>query len=82
MTDTPYVPTLNDIYAKNTIYISPAQQHYGFLIRVNHPEIHPHYIRFKEEMKIPPWCPLENAERHAFERMILCSYYPVKLKRT
>lgn len=81
MTEKPYQPTLDDIYAKNTIYIRPKQQRYGFRIAITHPEIHPHYVRFKEEMKIPPWCHLENAERLAFEHLVLCGYYPIRLRR-
>ncbi len=81
MTDKPYEPTLNDIYAKNSIYIKPAQQKYGFRIKINHPEVYPYYADFKAEIKVPYWSPLENAQRLGFERLVLCGYYPIKLKR-
>lgn len=100
MTDKPYEPTLNDIYAKNSIYIRPKQKKYsyqkpkrygyqitknrpeeGYQIQVNHPEILPFFKKFKEEMKIPPWCPLSDAERLGFERLVLCGYWPIRLIR-
>lgn len=82
MTDKPYVPSLDDIYAKNTIYISSQQQiKYGYQIKVGHPEVLPFYLKFKEEMHIPCWCPLSDAERLGFERLVLCGYYPIRLRR-
>ncbi len=81
MNQTPYEPTLDDIYAKNSIYIHPTQQRYGFRININHPEVHPYYVRFKEKIKVPPWCPLENAQRYRFEKLVLHGYYPIKLER-
>lgn len=81
MTDKPYEPTLDDIYAKNSIYIKPFQQRYNFRINIMHSEVRPHYEEFKKMMKIPPWCPLENIERLGFERLVLCGYYPIQLRR-
>lgn len=81
MTEKPYKPTLYETNkAKNTIYI-PRPSKYGYQIRVNHPEILPFYQKFKEDMKIPPWCALSNDERLGFERLVLCGYYPIRLKR-
>lgn len=80
MTDKPYEPTLNDIYAKDTIYIRPPYKQV-YRINIYHPEVREYYERFKAEMKIPPWCPLADSERLGFERLVLCGYYPIKLKR-
>lgn len=81
MTEKPYKPTLDDIYAKDTIYIRPAQQRYGFRLAITHPEVYPFYMSFKAKIKVPPWCPLENAQRYRFEKLVLHGYYPIKLKR-
>lgn len=81
MTDTPYEPTLDDIYANNSIYTHPKQQKYGFRININHPEIYPCYVHFKKKIKVPPWSPLTDAQRHRFEKLVLHGYYPIKLER-
>lgn len=80
VTDKPYKPTWWDNNKANTIYIKP-QPEYGFQININHPEIRQYYIQFRRECNIPYYCPLENCERLGFERLVLCGYYPIKLKR-
>jgi hypothetical protein len=81
VTDTPYEPTLDDVYANNSIYIHPKQQKYGFRININHPEVHPYYVSFKKKIKEPLWCPLEDSQRYRFEKLILHGYYPIQLQR-
>lgn len=80
MTDTPYEPTLEDIYARGTIYLRPPNK-YGFKLNVNHPMIKPYYEQYKGEINWPLWCPLDDAQRRRFEYLVLCSYYPIRLQR-
>ncbi|MBQ2964136.1 MAG: hypothetical protein IJE14_05690 [Clostridia bacterium] len=80
MTEKPYKPTTDDKQAKNTIY-TPMPHRYGYLIRVNHPEIQPYYEAFKESIGEPKHFPISRDERIAFEYLVLCGHYPIRLKR-
>lgn len=81
MRKTPYKPTYRDrTWDINTIYL-PKSHKNGFQIKVCHPEVRPYYDQFRRDMKIPVWCPLEDKERLEFEHLVLCGYYPIKLKR-
>ena len=44
---------------------------YGYRLDISHPVINPLYLRFKEWRKIPPWCPLSDAQRREFENYLL-----------
>ena len=80
MTKKPYKPTWRDLYETDTIYTKPPHR-YGYLIRVNHPEVLPHYEAFKESIGEPKNYPISDDERLAFEHLVLCGRYPIKLKR-
>lgn len=40
---------------------------YGYTLNINHPTIHPLYMRYKRWKRIPVWCPLSDTERTEFE---------------
>ena len=80
MNGKPYKPTWRDVYETDTIYTKPPHR-YGYLIRVNHPEIIKHYEAFKESIGSPKHFPLSHDERLAFEQLVLCGHYNIKLKR-
>ena len=80
MTEKPYKPTWRDFYETDTIYTKPPHR-YGYLIRVNHPEIYPYYEAFKRENGVPYCFPPGDDQRFEFERRVLCGYYPIRLKR-
>ena len=44
---------------------------YGYQLDISHDAINPLYLRFKEWKKIPPWCPLSDAQRREFENYLL-----------
>lgn len=81
MTKKPYKPTLYETNnAKNTIYTTRPHK-YGYQIRVNHPEIQPHYKAYKEMIGQPKHLPISHDERLGFEYLVLCGYYPIRLRR-
>lgn len=82
MNKNPYKPSLYETNkAKNSIYI-PQPSQYGYLIRVNHPEILPYYEAYKEMIGEPKHFTISRDERLGFEHLVLCGYYPeIKLKR-
>lgn len=43
---------------------------YGYEINISHPVIAPMYEAFKRKRRIPPWCPLSDAQRMTFEELI------------
>ena len=75
-----YVPTTDDKLAENTIY-TPMPHRYGYLIRVNHPEVQPYYEAFKKENGIPLYFPPGDILRFEFEQRVLSGYYPICLQR-
>ena len=40
---------------------------YSYILNINHPVIHPLYMRFKRWKGIPVYCPLSDTERIEFE---------------
>ena len=44
---------------------------YSYTLDINHPVIHPFYMRFKRWKGIPVWCPLSDAERAEFEEYMM-----------
>ena len=81
MTDKPYKPTVYETNkAKNSIYIMQPHK-YGYQIRVNHPEVLPFYEEYKEAIGQPKHLPISRAERLGFEHLVLCGYYPIRLRR-
>lgn len=81
MRKTPYKPTYRDkTWDINTIYLSNIKIH-NFQINITHPEVKPFYEQFKRDMNIPYGDPLSDNERLAFEHLVLCGHYPIKLKR-
>lgn len=57
---------LPNIQENESIYINPPNI-YGYQININHSQIRPLFNKWCKEHKIPPWCPLSDGERHAFE---------------
>ncbi len=77
----PYQPNWRDKYEIDSIYTPPPHR-YGYMIRVNHPEIIGHYKAYLKEIGAWNGDPISDEERFEFERRVLRGDYPeIKLKR-